>query len=229
MYDLAFIYDEYGFADLPAEIERDRLFNVSFDLCTGAVKLYILDSSERFLHKVSVGGITRQYSGDDPEHGGLPERLDRHLGFQFNPDEILIDAVEDDVYYIYLDDAGLQQTLQFFSAVCRTYRVNQERFLRSINAICGSSYSSLGAAASEKVVSLVKIPFSSQDVKIYSRPFLRGGGFDLNERAREFLQRLYACEDSALAGYLGRAWIASELTRERMLIVTQHHALLHRV
>lgn len=228
MYDLSFIFDELGFADLPAEIERERLFNVSFDLHSGSVKLYILDSSERFLYKVSTSGITRQYSGDDPEHGGSSERLDQHLGCRFNPREIVVDAVEDDIYYIYLDDAGLQQSLQFFAAVCRTYHIDQVQLLRSINAIGNRSYPSVSAAASEKAVSLVKIPFTSPDVKIYARPFLNGGGFDINDRARLFLKRLYACDDSALAGHLSHAWVATELTRRRMLIVTQYHALLHR-
>jgi len=228
MYDLSFIYDEFEFIALPAEIERDRLFNVSFDLHTGSVKLYILDSSERFLYKVSTSGITRQYSGDDPDHGGSTERLDLHLGCRFNPREIVVDAVEDDIYYIYLDDAGLQQSLQFFAAICRTYHIEQDQLLRSINAIGNCYYSSVSTAVAAKAVSLVKIPFSGPDVKIYARPFLNGSGFDLNERARVFLKRLYACDDSALAGHLSHAWIATELNRKRMLIVTQYHALLHR-
>src|SRR5690606_36406811 len=69
MYDLRFAFDECGFADTPAHIDRSRLFNVSLDLASGDVKLYVLDASERFLYKLTRDDITRQYSGDDREHG----------------------------------------------------------------------------------------------------------------------------------------------------------------
>ena len=62
MYDLRFIFDECGFGDVPDYIDRSRLFNVSLDLTSGYLKLYVLDASERFVHKVTPDGITRQYS-----------------------------------------------------------------------------------------------------------------------------------------------------------------------
>ena len=58
MYDVSFIFDECGFGELPAEIDRDRLYNVSYELGSGEIKLYVLDQSERFLYKISRSAIT---------------------------------------------------------------------------------------------------------------------------------------------------------------------------
>ena len=174
MYDLRFIFDECGFGDVPDYIDRSRLFNVSFDLTSGYVKLYVLDASERFAHKITRDGITRQYSGDDPEHGGDHGRLERHLGCKLAAREIVIDAVEDETYYVYLDDAGVEQSLLFLTALCRVHGLTEGAVLQSINAVSGKSYASLVAALAEHAVSLVKVPLASGNVKVYARPFLRG-------------------------------------------------------
>ena len=227
MYDLAFIFDECGFDSLPEYIERERLFNVSFDIVSGEIKLYVLDESEQFLYKLSTDTITRQYTGDDPLYGGNYGLLTRHFQCDFNDREIVIDAVEDDVYYLYLDDAGPEQCLLLMHAICRNYGTTETQILRSINTISGRIFDSLDSAHTDKAVSLVKVPFNDNSVKIYSRPFLRGAGFNLNSRTRSFLARLYDCEESTLPAFLKRLWVAKELVTERVVVVTQHHSLLH--
>lgn len=228
MYDTSLIFDEFGFTDLPAEIERERLFNVSLDLHTGDIKLYVLDRSERFLYKISREGISRQYSGDDPEYGADPERLNDFLGSDFNPYEIVIDAVEDDTYYVYLDDARMPQLRLFYAAVCRAYGVSEMQLMRSINAVAGRPYSDIDSVIAHKAISLVKIPFSGQDVKVYARPFLHGPGLELDPGVASLLARLCMCDEAALSDELKHAWVATEIKSDRMLIVTQNHALLHR-
>ena len=61
VYSKAFLFEECGFDWVPDDIDRALLFNLSYDLGSGEVKLYILDESRRFLHKVSRGGITWQH------------------------------------------------------------------------------------------------------------------------------------------------------------------------
>jgi len=39
MYNLAFIFDEYGFGWVPPEIDRNPLYNVSYEPGSGAIKL----------------------------------------------------------------------------------------------------------------------------------------------------------------------------------------------
>lgn len=227
MYDLRFVFDECGFADTPAHIDRSRLFNVSLDLENGELKLYVLDASERFLYKLSRHAITRQYSGDDPEHGGDHARLERHLACELSEREIVIDAVEGDTYYVYLDDAGLTQSRQFMHALCRAHAVDERAVVASLEAVCGRTFATLDAALAEHAVSLVKVPLAAGKVKVYSRPFLRGWPFVLDERATQFLCRLFSCAEAALEPRIEHLWIAQEVGSDALTIVTQHHRLLH--
>jgi len=227
MYDTSFIFDECGFGELPAEIDRDRLFNVSYELGSGDIKLYVLDQSERFLYKIARAAIGRQYAGDDPEEGGDFNLLCRHLDRQFDKREIVIDAVEEDVYYVYLDDAGLEQTMLLLNAVAERYTISSETILITVNEISGRQYDTLESAAADRVISLVKIPFDDRHPKLYARPFLRGQGVALDEATRAFLARLYACDDAQLGALCERLWVAKEPGTDRTLVVTQHHSLLH--
>ena len=227
MYDLRFIFDECGFGDVPDYIDRSRLFNVSFDLTSGYVKLYVLDASERFAHKITRDGITRQYSGDAPEHGGDHGRLERHVGCKLAAREIVIDAVEDETYYVYLDDAGVEQSLLFLTALCRVHGLTEGAVLQSINAVSGKSYASLVAALAEHAVSLVKVPLASGNVKVYGRPFLRGRRFPLEQKATDFLCRLLACTERELEPQLKHSWVTQEVGSDAIAIVTQRHELLH--
>ena len=227
MYDLTFIFDECGFGELPAEIDRNRLFNVSYEVGSGDIKLYVLDQSERFLYKISRAGIGRQYSGDDPQNGSDFNILCRLLDRQFNPREIVIDAVEESVYYVYLDDAGVEQTMLLLDAVAERYQASSESILGTVNEISGTGFTDLESAAAERVISLVKIPFDERPPKLYARPFLRGPGVPLDTPTRAFLARLYACEEGQLDARLERLWVAKELGTDRTLVVTQNHALLH--
>jgi hypothetical protein len=227
MYDVSFIFDKCGFGKLPAEIDRNRLFNVSYELGSGDIKLYVLDKSERFLYKISRTAIGRQYVGDDPEDGGDFNRLCRYLDRHFDPRQIVIDAVEEGVYYVYLDDAGVDQTMLLLNAMAERYLVSPESILATVNQISGQSYDELESAATDRVISLVKIPFDKGHPKLYARPFLRGPGVALDATTRAFLAGLYACEDAQLDALLGRLWVAKELGTDRMLVVAQRHSLLH--
>lgn len=227
MYDLDFIFEECDVGALPESIDRERLFNVSRDVATGEIKLYVLDPSERFLYKVSRGEVTRQWAGDDREHGGDHRALERHLGCELSEREIVIDAVEDDTYYLYLDDAGAEQSLRLMNALCRTYGLNQRTLSEAIDEIAGRAFGSLENAMRAHAVSLVKVPFSNRDAKIYSRPFLHGAGFDLDPATRRFLSRLFAAEGPELDAKLKHLWIAKALQSGRISVVTQHHSLLH--
>jgi len=228
MYDLRFIFDECGFGDVPDYIDRSRLFNVSLDLTSGYIKLYVLDVSERFAHKITRDGITRQYSGDDAEHGGDHARLERHLGTKLLEREIVIDAVEGETYYVYLDDAGVEQSRLFLGALCRAHDSTEDELLRSINAVSGKSFASIADATAERAVSLVKVPLAAGEVKVYARPFLRGWRFPLDQRATRFLCRLHACAERDLEPRLKHLWVTNEIGADAIGIVTQHHDLLHR-
>ena len=228
MYDVDFVFRAFGADHLPPAIQKARLFNVSFEPRTGDIKLYVLDASERFLYKLSRDGtITRQYAGDDPQYGGDPRRVIRHFGCQLDFNQVVIDAVEGDTYYLYLDDAGVEQKTRLARAVCGTYGLTEAQLLEAMNAVNKRQFPSLHEALEQQAISLVKVPLTGADVKIYSRPFHSGNGFDIDPVSRAFLLRLYRCEEAGLSRLLRHTWVARELLSDRLLIVTQNHALLH--
>jgi len=125
-------------------------------------------------------------------------RLERHLGAKLLEREIVIDAVEGETYYVYLDDAGLDESRRFLSALCRVHGLDENAVLASINAVCAQSFATIEAALAEHAVSLVKVPLAGGEVKLYARPFLRGWRFPLDQQATRFLCRLHACAESDL-------------------------------
>lgn len=228
MYDLSFIFDECGFVDVPEYVERERLFNVSFDTATGDIKLYVLDRNEQCVHKLSRKGTTRQYAGDAPEFDRMPDQISRFLGKKINFEEIIIDAVEDDVCYLYLDDASLYQKMLLVDSLCDKYSVAPVRFLETINAINNVRFDSIENAMGGNALSLIKVPLMGLNPKLYGRPFLFNYPFVLNDKTSQFLVRLYGCRTDQLMSKIEHMWVARELLSSRSIVVTQHHALLHR-
>ncbi|MCJ8338055.1 MAG: hypothetical protein MJK10_06255 [Pseudomonadales bacterium] len=228
MYNLDFIYPYAGITSLPPEIDRARLFNVSFDIDTGDIKLYILDKSERFAHKVSKTGISRQYSGADPEYGADPRRLNAFLGEQFDYRQITIDAVEGDTYYVYMEEGKGPEYQRFVTSYCQRFNISVEQLLNKVSRINNRSYSNLEQCSSARAISMLRIPLDATESKVYAQPFLYGDGFPLNQRTEEFLLQLFSCNTTQLQSKLRHVWVVTEMTTDRTLLVTQYHDLLHK-
>lgn len=228
MYDLNFIFEDCGFSDIPEYIKRERLFNVSFDINTGAIKLYVLDDEKRSVYKVSHAGISRQYAGDAPEFNAKPAEISRFLGKKINFSEIILDAVEEDACYLYLDDARVSQQLLLVGSLCERYRITPGDFLQTLCMLNNMRFYSIQDALRRHALSLVKVPLRGLNPKLYARPLLSGHPYILNAKSRLFLRRLYNCSSEQLLPKLTHMWVSRELHSSRTLIVTQHHALLHR-
>ena len=76
-------------------------------------------------------------------------------------------------------------------------------------------------------VSGVKVPFAGRNCKLYARPFLTANSYDLPRNAIEFLTRFHGCSEAQLQERIRYLWVASELLSDRVVITTQHHALVH--
>ncbi|NRA22251.1 MAG: hypothetical protein HRU05_17395 [Oceanospirillaceae bacterium] len=227
MYDLDFIYPYAGISLLPKEIDRNQLFNVSFDLDTGEIKLYILDKSERFVYKVSKQGISRQYSGADPEFGADPERLNAFLNLQFDYRQITIDAVEGDNYYVYMERGEIAQYRRFVQSYCQRFNLSTAQLLSKVSRINNRNFNDLEHCCRARAISMLRIPLDASESKIYAQPFLYGNGFPLNQRTEQFLLKLFSCRDTELQAKLRHVWVVTEITTDRTLLVTQYHDLLH--
>jgi hypothetical protein len=225
MYDADFIFRECGFDWIPQWIDRELLFNASYDLATGEIKLYFLDAARSTIFKVSGTTITKQY--DAVRFKAPPGRLSAFLGTDFDYSDLLLDTVEDDVYYILVQDTSATQYLKFFAALCRKFDVPEARLVEVVNRINKRPVKTLHECYGWKAVSLVKVPFTGGNCKLYARPFLTGNSYDLPRTAIEFLTRFHGCAETQLQERIRYLWVASELLSDRVVITTQHHALVH--
>lgn len=231
MYDLKFIYSYfYRYAritKLPDEIDPKLLFNVSFDIETSDIKLYILDKSQRFAYKVSKSGITKQYSGADPEFGAQPDRLNQFFNAKIDYRQVTIDAVEGDNYYVYMEEAKGEQYQQFINSYCRHYKITTEQLLNKVSLINQKTFRDIEQCSNQRAISMFCIPLDGSQSKVYAQPFLYGEGIPLNQRSMQFLLKLFDCGSHGLQAKLKHVWVASDLKRDRTLLVTQYHDLLH--
>ncbi len=221
-----FIFEECGFDWIPDYIDRDRLYNVSFNTCTGEIKLYLLDESGTFLYKVSTEGITKQTGAEDI--GAERSRLSEFLDYDFNYHDILLDTVEGDTYYVYIEESSPLQYTKFLAAVCRKYGIEEQDLIQVVNGINATPVTDLRQCSLRKAVSLVKVPFSNRRCKLYSRPFNTGDGYPLNERTVKFLTRVHDCTERELRKFIRHLWVSSELFTDRIVVTTQYHQLHHK-
>jgi|GEM_PF-2168173 len=231
MYDLDFIYSYFyngaGISKLPDEIDPELLFNVSFDIETSDIKLYILDKSQRFAFKVSSSGVSKQYTGADPEFGAQPQRLNHFLNAEIDYRQVTIDAVEGDNYYVYMEEAKGAQYQQFINRYCHRYNITIEQLLTKVSRINHRKFQSLEQCCNARAISMLRIPLDGSPSKVYAQPFLYGEGIPINQRSMQFLLQLFACSTVELKAKLKRVWVASDLKSDRTLLVTQYHDLLH--
>ena len=135
--------------------------------------------------------------------------------------------MEDDVYYVLLEGTSRAQYLRFLRALCRKFGTTEERLIEVVNRINKRQVSSLQECHGYRAVSGVKVPFLGRNCKLYARPFLTGNSYDLPRKAIEFLTRFHGCAETELQERIRYLWVASELLSDRVVITTQHHALVH--
>jgi hypothetical protein len=227
MFDETFVFDECGFGWVPDWIRRDLLFNVSFDLADRSVKLYVLHESREFVYKIGDRTIARQYHA--LAGGADPARLAGFLGADLAEEEVTIDTVEGDTYYVFIEDSPPSSYNKFLNLVCRRYGVSKSRFVEVVNRINARKFPNLYECGLSRAVSMVRVPLGAGGCKIYSRPFKTGNSFELGPEATRFFARLYHCPATSLPDHLTYMWASSELLTDRIVVTAQHHRLLHRV
>lgn len=225
MYDLPFIFDACGFGWVPPEIRHDLLYNVSYEPGVGTIKLYVLDESRRFLHKISQDGrIVRQYEARAA--GADTARLERFLGASFDFNDLLIDTVEDDSFYLLIESTTPSQYIHFLTHLCEACRITRRQFVDAVNRINARPVENIHECCMQRAVSGVRVDLAGRRGKIYARPFLTGSGFDLGADTLAFLQRLFGTDAAGLREPLQHVWVASDLPSARVVVVTQRPGLL---
>jgi hypothetical protein len=218
------IFEECGFDWVPPHINRDLLFNVSYDLADRAIKLYILDQTRKFLYKIDQNrSITKQFNA--LSQSADPTRLSAFLGGKFNYGDILLDTVEDDVYYVYIEHTTPSEYIKLLNYLSMKFGVSKPRLVEVANRINRRQVDSIFECCLKRSISGIKIPFTSDKLKLYARPYLMGTGYDLPDHAAEFLARLYNCDVAKLEPHLRHMWVSSEVTTDRIVLTTQDESL----
>lgn len=211
---------------VPSYVDRQRLYNVAFDLQTHAVKLYFLDEAGTSLIKIGVDGT---YCQSLAEPGSFDAKaLFRRLGYSFDLNEIMPDTVESKRLYLYLEPAKVHNYVRFLQAFATCHGLLPEQLLARINAINGQRVTGFCDAHKKNAVSLVRIDLDSAEAgKLYARPWRYQQDFLLDEVARDFFCRLYACSAVELEKRLQYAWVSIDIKSGRQVVASQNHALLH--
>jgi len=225
MYDLPFIFDECGFGWVPPEIDRTLLYNVSYEPASGEIKLYVLDESRMFLHKIDRSGtIVRQHSVTAV--GADEARLERFLGSAFAFNDVLIDTVEGDSYYLLLEKTSPSEYIKFLTLFVEACGITRGQFVDAVNRINRRPVGNVHECCLQRAVSGARVDVTGGGGKIYSRPFRMGNGFDPDAGTWQFLMRLYDCDMAGLAQPLEQLWVATDLRQPRVVVGTQREGLL---
>jgi len=225
MYNLSFIFEECGFDWLPGYIDRTLLFNTSFNTQTGAVKLYILDKSKRFLYKIDGKQIIRQTKIEDkPKY---QQQLSDFFECSFDPQEIEVDTREGDVLYVFTEGASSRQFMRFANVLMQKYDISKSSFVQAVGRVNAYTPTSISDCWLKKLTSGFKVPLSGSNCKLYARPFNTGNTYTFNDKTLSFLMRLHDCNAAELPSYLEHLWVSSEFFCDRVMVTTQHHELLH--
>ncbi len=223
-FDIDFAFGDCGFDWVPAHIDRNLLFNVSFEPATGDIKLYVLDATRTLLHKISRTGITVQRG--IAHDATAPDALRDCLGHELDFNDLVLDTVEDDTYYIYLDPSSPSQYVAFLGALCARFGFTRDHLVQVANRINRRQVANLYECMLHRCISGARVPLRGGQCKLYSRPFGTGNGFDLDSAAERFLRRLYRCEAPDLEQALRHLWVSREVFSGRLVLTTQRQAML---
>lgn len=225
MYNLPFIFDESGFAWVPPEIDRNLLYNVSYEPASGAIKLYVLDESRSFLHKIDPSGrIVRQYAAAAVQTDR--DRIERFLGGTFDFGDVLIDTVEGDSSYLLLEKTSPSEYIKFLTLFVEACGITRGQFVDAVNRINQRPVGNIHECCLRRAVSGVRVDVKGGGGKIYSRPFRMGNGFEPDAGTWRFLMRLHDCDMAGLAKPLEQLWVATDLRQPRVVVGTQREGLL---
>jgi len=222
-YNLNYIRKVFS-QELPEYLDLNLLFNVAYSLDNSRIKLYVLATEKSFLYKCSQDGrISRQYDAAKTKIN--IERLDNFLGCRLDYRDLVIDTVEENIYYLYCEESGFEQTVRLLEKLQAVYRINSADFFEAVSYLNDRKIVSYSDLYDHRAVSMVKISLCDQNFKIYARPFQTGNNFNLPPNARDFLSGIYDCNKDALPGYISNLWIAYNFGNGQTVISTQNDQL----
>lgn len=222
-YNLNFIRQAFN-QQLPDYLDLNLLFNVAYCLNSGGIKLYILAKEMSFLYKCSQNGrISKQY--DAAKTKVDIEKLDNFLGCQLDYRDLVIDTVEENIYYLYCEESGFEQTVRLLEKLQTIYRVSSTDFFQAASYLNDRQISCYADLYDYHAVSMVKISLCDQNFKIYAHPFQTDNNFNLPPNAVDFLSGVYDCYAEELTGHIRNLWIAYNFGNGQTVISSQNDQL----
>ncbi|MFP4681960.1 MAG: hypothetical protein ACLFQB_15920, partial [Chitinispirillaceae bacterium] len=109
--------------NIPDFMKWEKLFNVAYCLDTEQLKLYFMADEKTFLYKCPLEGeVTRQY---DAARADVDiEKLDRFLDCELNYGDLVLDTVQENIYYIYCEESGFEQTVRLLEILLDKFGIS---------------------------------------------------------------------------------------------------------
>lgn len=202
----------------------DLLYDVTYNIKSREVKFYFFNSSLDFMFKVSNKGLEKQFSAYRVPIHVYP--LQQFLGDQINLDEVIVDAADLQLanYYLMIEEAAVEQCELLFQVLLEKFQISETHFLAIVNYLNETQVSSLRECAEKRCLSCIRVPLTSNRLKIYARSF-RFHQFTLDAETKYFLHNLLGCNDSNLLDLLDTGGMSYDFSDERVVLFTQYDAL----
>ncbi len=209
---------------LPGFINWDLLFNVAYCIDDESVKLYFIADELSFLYKCSQSGKLVKQS-DARKTVFSVSKLNQFLGYALDYKDLVIDTVEDDVYYIYCEESGFEQTVRLLELLIEKYKISPEELFRAASRLNNRTIESFHQIIDYRAVSMVKIPLCNNNFKIYARPFKTRNDFIRPPKLDQFLCRVYNCAEKELSAYIWNMWVSYDFSNGHLTVSTQNDEL----
>ncbi|MDY0016659.1 MAG: hypothetical protein AB7V07_02175 [Candidatus Delongbacteria bacterium] len=226
-YNLDYVREIFG-RDIPKYINLDFLFNIALCLGNDEIKLYIISEEKYFLYKCSQdGNIVKQYDASKIKVD--EKKLEEFLNYSPNFEDIIIDTVEENVFYVYCEESSYEQIIRLIERLLKIYKVDLEHFFKTVTYLNETEINCFSDLFDRRAVSMIKISLNNKNLKIYSRPFRNGNNFIIPDAAKNILKKLYSCDGDEFLSKIENLWVSYDFNNNRTTISTQNDQLKERI
>lgn len=202
----------------------NRIHNYTINIANNEEKFYYYNASFDCLEKHSKKGIERQFS-----LSRLPadlSKLQTFLGWDIQLDDIYVDTYDfqSDSYWLMTEDTTTSTLIQLYQVLLEKYKVSESNFLYWAGYLNNLIINNLEECAQKKCIACIRLPLSSNRLKIYARPF-RYHSFDVAPTILQKVKEILQCDEESLQRQINAGGVSYDFSDGRVVFFTQNDAL----
>ncbi|MFP4241989.1 MAG: hypothetical protein ACLFTW_08460, partial [Chitinispirillaceae bacterium] len=117
------------------------------------------------------------------------------------------------------------QTVRLLEILLDKFGISTSVFFDTVSRLNDRSINCFHRLIDFRAVSMVKIPLTGNNFKIYARPYKTGNGFRRPEKLQQFLINLYGCSEKDLGQHIWNMWVSYDFGSGRTTVSTQNDEL----